>query len=255
MKKIVEVKSLTKKFPTSPRLRRVRSYFTAVDNISFEINEGEIVGLLGPNGAGKTTTIMTLLGLIKPTTGKIKIFGLDFEKHRQEILQKTSFASSELKMQGRLTVWDNLYIYSLIYGLENRKEKIKSVLKDLEITDLAKKRFTYLSAGQRTKAILAKALLPRPRLIILDEPTASLDPYMAMKVQDLLLHIKKKFKVTMLYTSHNMAEINKMCDRVIFLNRGKIIAQGTPLELTKKVKDSDLINQPDLEEVFIELTK
>lgn len=255
MKKALVVKNLTKKFKASKKTTDGRGFFLAVDNVSFEIQEGEILGLLGPNGAGKTTTIMMILGLIKPTQGSVKVFGLDFEKHRQEILQKTSFASSELRMQGRLTVWDNLYIYSLIYGLEDPKKRIAGVLEDLEISHLAKKRFSYLSAGQRTKAILAKALLPRPRLIVLDEPTASLDPYMAIKVQKLLLHIKKKFKVTMLYTSHNMAEVNKMCDRIIFLNQGKIIAQGTALELTKKVKESDLINQPDLEQVFIELAK
>lgn len=244
-KPVVEVKNLIKKFDR----------LVAVDNISFKIKEGEIVGLLGPNGAGKTTTIMMLLGLIKPTSGSINIFGLDLKKHREEILQKTSFASADLRMQGRLSVWENLYIYSLIYNLKNKKEKIEGVLKDLEIEDLAQKKFAFLSSGQRTKAILAKALLPRPRLIILDEPTASLDPYMASRVQNLLLHIKKKFKVTMLCASHNMAEVTKLCDQVIFLNRGLIIAQGTPLELTKKVKDSDLVSQPDLEEVFLELLR
>lgn len=240
---VIAVKNLTKKFKN----------FTAVESLSFEIEEGEIVGLLGPNGAGKTTTIMMLLGLLKPTSGEIKIFGLDLEKKRSEIMQRTSFASAELRMQGRLSVWENLYIYSLLYNLENKKEKIAGVLEDLEIEGLAKKKFAYLSSGQKTKVILAKALLPRPRLIILDEPTASLDPYMALQVQNLLLHIKKKFKVTMLYTSHNMAEVVKMCDRVIFLNRGRIIAQGTPLELTQEAKESELIEQPDLEEVFINL--
>lgn len=242
---VVQVTNLAKKFKN----------FLAVDKLSFQIEEGEIVGLLGPNGAGKTTTIMMLLGLIKPTSGESKIFGLDLEKNRQEILQKTSFASAELRMQGRLTIWENLYIYSLLYNLTNKKEKIEGVLDDLEIKDLAKKKFAYLSSGQKTKAILAKALLPRPRLIILDEPTASLDPYMANQVQSLLLRIKKKFKVTMLYTSHNMAEVVKMCDRVIFLNKGRMIAQGTPLELTRKVKESDLIDQPDLEEVFLGLIR
>lgn len=242
---VIEVENLTKKFKN----------FLVVDKLSFQIKEGEIVGLLGPNGAGKTTTIMMLLGLIKPTAGSIKIFCLDLKDHRQEILQKTSFASAELRMQGRLSVWENLYIYSLLYNLANKKEKIEGVLKDLEMKHLAKKKFAYLSSGQKTKAILAKALLPRPRLIILDEPTASLDPYMALQVQNLLLRIKKKFKVTMLYTSHNMAEVVKMCDRVIFLNRGRMIAQGTPLELTKKVRESELVDQPDLEEVFLGLIK
>ena len=138
---------------------------------------------------------------------------------------------------------------------EDKKKRIEGVLRDLEIENLARKRFHVLSSGEKTKAILAKALLCRPRLLFLDEPTASLDPYVANKVRHLLLHIKKKFSVTMLYTSHNMSEVTKMCDRVIFLSQGKIIASGTPLELTRKIKDSDLIAKPDLEEVFIRIAK
>ena len=245
MKTVVEVKNLTKKF----------GKFTAIDNISFEIREGQIMGLLGPNGAGKTTTIMMLLGLIKPDIGKIKILGKRMSQDRGKILSRTSFASSELRMQGRLNVWENLLVYSYLYNLKKKKERIEGVLRDLEIEDLAHKKFSVLSSGEKTKAILAKALLCRPRLLFLDEPTASLDPYMANRVHKLLLHIKKKFKVTMLYTSHNMAEVTKMCDRIIFLSQGKIIASGTPLEITRKIKESDLVSKPDLEEVFIRIAK
>ena len=242
---VVEVKNLTKRF----------GRFVAVDDVSFEIREGEIVGLLGPNGAGKTTTIMMLLGLIKPDSGEIKILDKQMPEEREEILCRTSFASAELRMQGRLNVWQNLLVYSYLYNLENKKEKIEGVLKDLEIENLARKRFSLLSSGEKTKAILAKALLCRPRLLLLDEPTASLDPYMANRVHKLLLHIKKKFKVTMLYTSHNMAEVTKMCDRIIFLSQGKIIASGTPLEVTRKIKESALVSKPDLEEVFIRIAQ
>lgn len=245
MKTVVKVSNLTKSF------KKV----VAVDDVSFSIKEGEIVGLLGPNGAGKTTTIMMLLGLIKPDQGVIKIFDKRMPEDRKEILGRASFASSELRMQGRLNVWENLLVYSYLYNLENKKEKIEGVLKDLEIENLARKRFYLLSSGEKTKAILAKALLCRPRLIFLDEPTASLDPFVANKVRNLLLHIKKKFGVTMLYTSHNMSEVAKMCDRVIFLSQGRIIASGTPLELTRKIKDSDLVAKPDLEEVFIRIAK
>lgn len=245
MKKVVEVKNLTKKFGKS----------VAVDNLSFEIKEGEIVGLLGPNGAGKTTTIMMLLGLIKPDQGIIKILDKRMPEDRGEILSRTSFASSELRMQGRLNVWENLLIYSYLYNIEDKKERIKGVMRDLEIENLAQKKFSVLSSGEKTKAILAKALLCRPRLLFLDEPTASLDPYIADRVHNLLLHIKEKFSVTMLYTSHNMAEITKMCDRVIFLSHGKIITSGTPLEITRKIKESNLVSKPDLEEVFIRIAQ
>lgn len=239
MEPVVEVKNLTKKF----------NGFTAVDNLSFEIKEGEILGLLGPNGAGKTTTIQMLLGLIKPTNGEIKIFGLDLVKNREQILQKIGFASAYTAMQGRLNLYENLLIYSFLYNLPDKKEKIMGVLEDVGLVDLTNKRFGLLSSGEKTRAIVAKALLPRPRLLFLDEPTASLDPDIAEKVQDLLLKITQKHKVTALYTSHNMAEVNKMCGRIIFLINGKIVAQASPAELVKEME------KKDLNEVFISLVR
>lgn len=236
---VVEVKNLTKKFDG----------FTAVDNISFEIKEGEILGLLGPNGAGKTTTIQMLLGLIKPTSGEIKIFGLDLAKNREQILQKIGFASAYSAMQGKLSLYENLLIYSFLYNLPNKKEKILGVLEDVDLLDEARKTFGSCSSGQKTRAILAKALLPRPRLLFLDEPTISLDPDIAERVQDLLLRIVQKHKVTVLYTSHNMAEVNKMCGRIIFLMDGKIIAQASPEELVKEME------KRDLNEVFISIVR
>ena len=239
MEPIVEVKNLTKKF----------NGFTAVDNLSFEIKEGEILGLLGPNGAGKTTTIQMLLGLIKPTSGEIKIFGLDLAKNRVQILQKIGFASAYSAMQGRLSLYENLLIYSFLYNLPDKKEKIMGVLEDVGLVEFANKRFGLLSSGEKTRAILAKALLPRPRLFLLDEPTASLDPDIAERIQDLFLRITQKHKVTMLYTSHNMAEVNKMCGRIIFLMNGKIVAQASPEELVKEME------KKDLNEVFISLVR
>lgn len=251
MKKVVEVKNLTKRFAAG----RGKPAVLAVDNISFKIAKGEIVGLLGPNGAGKTTTIMMILGLIKPDTGWVKLLGKPMPQERESILSRTSFASSELRMQGRLSVWENLWIYSHLYEIANKKQRIEGVLEDLEITNLARKRFLVLSAGEKTKTILAKALLCRPRLLLLDEPTASLDPYMADRVHKLLLRIKNKFGVTILLTSHNMAEVTKMCDRIIFMSHGSIIASGTPLAVTREIKDSDLVSKPALEEVFIKIAK
>lgn len=236
---IVIAKNLTKKF----------NGFAAVDNISFEIKEGEIVGLLGPNGAGKTTTIQMLLGLITPTSGEIKIFGQDIAKNRQQILQRVGFASAYSAMQGKLNIYDNLLISSFLYDLPNKREKILGVLEDVDLLDCAKKKFGTFSSGQKTRAVLARALLPRPRLLLLDEPTASLDPEIAERIQDLLLKIVSKHKVTILYTSHNMAEVSKMCDRVIFLMEGKIVAQMSPEDLVKE------LGKKDLNEVFISLVR
>lgn len=236
---ILSVSNLTKKF----------KQFTAVDNISFEIKEGEILGLLGPNGAGKTTTINMLLGLIKPTSGQIRIFDQELEQNRQKIMQKVSFASAYSALQGRLTVYENLFVYSLLYNLDDKKKKIVGVLEDTDIVDLKDEKFGSLSSGQKTRVILAKALLPRPRLLLLDEPTASLDPDIAEKVQDLILRIVDKHKVSVLYTSHNMAEVHKMCNRIIFLLKGKIIKQAKPEDLIKEME------KKNLDEVFISLVR
>ena len=204
---------------------------------------------MGPNGAGKTTTIQMLLGLIKPTNGEVRIFGMAIEKNRAEILQKVGFASAYSGMQPRLTLYENLLIYSLIYNLPEKRKKILGVLEDVDLLDMVGKKFGSCSSGQRTRAILAKALLPRPRLLLLDEPTASLDPDIAERIQDLLLRIVQKHKVTVLYTSHNMQEVNKMCQRIIFLMHGKIIAQMSPQDLVKEM------GKKDLNEVFISLVR
>lgn len=235
MGKVIEVKNLTKRFGSG------KKSFLAVKGISFEVREGEIVGILGPNGAGKTTTITMLLGLTKPTEGEVKIFGKSLERDREWILSKVNFASAEMKMHARLSVFNNLLVFAYLYNVENPKRKVMAVLEDLEIGGLAGKKFINLSAGQRMRVILARTLINRPRLILLDEPTASLDPMIAEKVQDLFLSIVKKHKVTILYTSHNMAEVTKMCDRVIFLSKGEIVALDTPLNLAKKVEKSVLV--------------
>jgi len=227
---VLEVKNLTKNFDG----------YLAVNNISFEINRGEIVGLLGPNGAGKTTTIMMLLGITKPNSGKIKIFGLDFETHRKEILNKINFSSAYTYFLERLTVFENLYVFACLYNIKNPSQKIKELLEKFELINFKDKLTLGLSTGQLTRLNLCKAFLNNPELIFLDEPTASLDPDIAKKVHEFLFEARREKNVSMLYTSHNMDEITQMCDRVIFLNKGKIVASDTPLNLTKIIKDSFL---------------
>lgn len=227
---VLEAKNLTKDFDG----------FLAVDNISFEIEKGEILGLLGPNGAGKTTTIMMLLGLIKPTEGKIKIFGLDFWPNREKILNMVNFSSAYTFLPGRLTVFENLYVFASLYGVSRPSQKIKTLLENLELFDLKNQPTESLSSGEATRLNLCKALINDPQLLFLDEPTASLDPDIAQKVRELLFKIRAERNISILYTSHNMEEITQMCDRVIFLDRGKIVASDTPLNLTKMIKDSFL---------------
>ena len=224
---MLEVENLTKDF----------NGFLAVDNISFQMEKGEILGFLGSNGAGKTTTIMMLLGLIKPTKGEIKIFGLDFWPNREKILNMVNFSSAYTFLQGRLTVFENLYVFANLYGISRPYQKIKTLLANLDLSDLRNQPTESLSSGEATRLNLCKALINDPRLLFLDEPTASLDPDIAQKIRELLLKIRSERNISIFYTSHNMEEITQMCDRVIFLDRGKIVASDTPLNLTKVVED------------------
>jgi len=230
-KLVLEVKNLTKDF----------NGFLAVDNISFQMEKGEILGFLGPNGAGKTTTIMMLLGLTKPTKGKIKIFGLDFWPNREKILNMVNFSSAYTFLPGRLTVFENLYVFACLYGVPHPSKKIKILLENLELINFKNQPTESLSSGEATRLNLCKALINDPQLLFLDEPTASLDPDIAQKVRELLLKIRRERNISILYSSHNMEEITQMCDRVIFLDEGKIVASDTPLNLTKMVKDCFLI--------------
>lgn len=246
---VVSVAHLTKRFgpPTGG--------FTAVDDVSFEIKKGEIVGLLGPNGAGKTTTINMLIGLTKRTSGEIKIFGMDIENKRSEILKRANYASTYSHFQSLLSVYENLLVYSYLFEIPDKKKRILDVLEDVEIIKFKDKKFGSLSSGEATRVVLAKSLLNKPELMLLDEPTASLDPDISEKVQDLLLRVKNKYKVAILYTSHNMNEVTKMCDRIVFLKQGKIIASDTPINLTKKIEKCQLSlvyegEKKKVEEVF-----
>lgn len=227
---ILEVKNLTKKF----------GKFTAVDDISFFLQKGEVLGLLGPNGAGKTTTIQMLLGVMDPTIGEINYFNKPFRKYREQILKDINFSSGNISLPWLFTVNEILDVFSRLYEIPDKQKRIRKLLATFEIEDLAKKQFFQLSAGERSRVLLVKAFLNYPKIILLDEPTASLDPDIAKKVREFLKKERKEFQVSMLFTSHNMPEVEEMCDRIIFISHGKIIAEGTPSEIAKEIKDCRL---------------
>ena len=208
----------------------------AVNDISFEVREGEILGLLGPNGAGKTTTIHILLGLLKQTSGDINIFGSNFEANRESILSQMNFSSAYSEMPYQLTIYENLYFSGELYGVKELKKRVETILDVFEMKDIRNKSFADLSAGQKARLNLAKCFINRPKLILLDEPTASLDPDIASKVRDYILSSQEKFRTSVLFTSHNMSEVEEICDRVVFINKGKIIDIDTPENLAKKIK-------------------
>lgn len=223
--------------------------FTAVDGISFSMKPGEILGLLGPNGAGKTTTIQMLLGLITPTTGSIHMFGLDLATHRETILEKVNFSSTYISMPQSLTVEENLWVVARLYGLADIARRVGEIIKKLEMEELRRKVTRKLSSGQMTRLTLAKAFLTEPKILFLDEPTASLDPDIAEKIRALLKEERRSSGLSILYTSHNMREMEEMSDRIIFLQRGKIVAEGTAQEIVTR------FGQGDLEEVFLKLAR
>lgn len=224
---VLEVKNLTKKFGS----------FMAVENLSFSIKEGEILGLLGPNGAGKTTTIHMLLDLTTPTAGEITYFGKPFKKAREEILKDVNFSSTYISMPWLFTVNEILSIFASLYEVPDRKNRIQKLLHEFELEDLANRQFYMLSAGEKTRLFLTKAFINYPKIILLDEPTASLDPDIAVKVRAFLKKQRKAYNVSMLFTSHNMPEVEEMCDRILILHHGKIIDEGTPSDLVRKITD------------------
>lgn len=221
-------------------LRKVFGTTTVVDGISFEIQKGEIVGLLGPNGAGKTTTIHMLLGITQASGGTIQYFGKDFFQNREYCLQKINFTSTYNTLQGRITVYENLRVFANLYNVKNAEKKIREHISYFEIDHLLNKRYWDLSAGQKTRVNIVKSLLNEPDLLLMDEPTASLDPDIADKTLSLIENLKKTTNISILYTSHNMDEVTRICDRVIFLDRGTIVAQDTPLNLTKQIATAKL---------------
>ncbi len=239
MTPVVEVSQLTKRF----------GEFTAVDGISFDIKPGEILGLLGPNGAGKTTTIQMLLGLVTPTSGAIRMFGLDLQQHREAILQQVNFSSTYISMPQSLTVEENLWVVARLYGLPDIARRVEEIVKKLEMEEFRHKITRKLSSGQMTRLALAKAFLTEPRILFLDEPTASLDSDVAHKIRALLKDERRSSGLSILYTSHNMREMEEMSDRIIFLQRGRIVAEGTAQAIAAR------FGKEDLEEVFLKLAR
>lgn len=209
--------------------------YRAVDGISFEIKKGKVVGLLGPNGAGKTTTIQMLTGITNLTAGKISYFGRNFVTHRQESLQRINFTSAYNTLLGRISVKENLMTFAGLYMVVERQKKIAELLEKFEISHLANSRYINLSAGERTRVNLAKSLLNDPELILMDEPTASLDPDIADKTLSWIEELRRSRNLSILFTSHNMDEVERICDEVIFLDKGKVVSRGTPAEHTAKM--------------------
>jgi ABC-2 type transport system ATP-binding protein len=238
---VLTVRNLTKTFSSGFWPFTKKRTYTAVNDISFELNKGEILGFLGPNGAGKTTTIQMLLGTLMPSRGAISYFGADFAKHRIAALKKIGYASGYDKLPARITVADNLDIVGRIHGIPQprRAQQIEKLLRFFGIWDKRDESTGSLSAGQATRVMLAKAFIADPEIVLLDEPTASLDPDVAHEVRQFILAQRKERGISILITSHNMDEVTELCDRVLVLKKGIIIANNTPEQLaqsTSKVR-------------------
>jgi ABC-2 type transport system ATP-binding protein len=226
---LLSVKNLQKVYPG-------RKECPAVNGISFELREKEILGFLGPNGSGKTTTIQMLLGTLSKSSGFIHYFGKDFDRHRSDCLQHVAYASTYTSLPWILTVEENLKVIGRLYGI-SPKESVKRYLPLLErfgILEQKNDQISSLSSGQVTRLMLVKAFFVRPRIVLLDEPTASLDPFISREICEFLLEQRKKFGLSILFTSHKMEEVSRLCDRVIFLKKGKIIADENPKKLVMK---------------------
>ncbi len=228
-----------------------KSYGTkeAVKNINFEIKENEIIGLLGPNGSGKTTTIGMILGLLKPTSGEVLINGLKIEENPIEILQKINFISPYIELPKKLTVKQNLIVYGKLYSVKKLNEKIDYLVSKLRLDNLLNRVTGELSSGQKNRISLAKAIINDPNVLLLDEPTASLDPEIGDFVRTFLENYKKEKKVSILLASHNMDEVTRLCSSIMMMKNGIIIDQGKPNDLIKKH------GRKNLEEVFLKLAR
>jgi ABC-2 type transport system ATP-binding protein len=221
----------------------------AVDGIDFTVQRGAVVGLLGGNGAGKTTTIAMILGLIEPTRGTVTVLGHDMVRQRHRVLGRMNFESPYVSMPMRLTVRQNLTVYGRLYGLDRLKERIGDLASALDLTEILERPCGKLSAGQRTRVGIAKALINEPELLLLDEPTASLDPDTADWVRGHLERYRKNRGATILLASHNMPEVERLCDRVIIMKRGRIVDEGTPADLVKR------FGRATLEDVFLTVAR
>ncbi|WP_440677223.1 ABC transporter ATP-binding protein [Candidatus Pelagibacter sp. HIMB1587] len=239
MKNSIEVINLSKSYKTK----------NAVNNINFKINENEIVGLLGPNGCGKTTTIGMILGLLKPTSGQVLINGKNIENNKISILHKMNFISPYIELPKKLTVNQNLIVYGKLYNIQNLNDRINFLSEKLRLGDLLDKITGELSSGQKNRVSLAKALINDPTVLLLDEPTAALDPETADFIRTFLEKYKEEKKISVLLASHNMDEVKRLCNSVMMMKDGTIVDSGTPEDLIKKY------GQKNLEEVFLEIVR
>jgi len=236
---IIEINNLTKQFKNA----------LAVKNISFKINKGKIIGLLGPNGCGKTTTIGMMLGLIKPSSGSIIINHKNIENNRTSLLEKMNFISPYIELPKKLTVEENLKVYGRLYGVKNLEEKIYDLMKKLNLSELRSRKTGELSSGQKNRVSLAKALINDPEILLLDEPTASLDPDVGDYIRGFIENYASNKGATILLASHNMNEVERLCYEVMMMKNGEIIDKG---------KCSDLVNKhgrKNLEEVFLKIAR
>lgn len=230
-------------------LRKTFGNTQAVKDLSFSIEAGEVVGLLGANGAGKSTTIQMLLGLIKPDDGKLSIFGMEPWTNRVEVLARCNFSSAYIALPYNLKVRENLDVFGRLYGIKERRKKIDSLLEFFEITHLAGKMTGGLSSGESTRVNLCKALLNDPEFLLLDEPTASLDPDIADKVRKLLAQVQRERNMTVIYTSHNMKDVQELCRRMLFIHNGNLVEEGSAETILEKY------GHESLEEVFITIAR
>ena len=239
MQKLIIVENLSKNYQKKE----------AVKNISFTINENEILGLLGPNGCGKTTTIAMMLGLLKPSSGNVKIHGQDIEKNRISLLHKMNFISPYIELPKKLTVMENLIVYGNLYSVKKINERIEYLSHKLRLNEFINNQTGELSSGQKNRVSLAKALINEPTVLLLDEPTASLDPETGDFVRKFIENISKEKKMSILLASHNMDEVKRLCKNVLMMNNGVIIDKGTPDDLIAKH------GKKNLEEVFLKLNR
>ena len=236
---IIEVKNLNK----------IYDKIIAVKDLTFEINKGKIIGLLGPNGCGKTTTIAMILGLLKPTSGEVIIKGKNIEKERINLLEKMNFISPYVELPKKLTVEENLKVYAGLYGVKNVNEKISELVNELRLNKFLKKKTGELSSGQKNRISLAKALINDPEILLMDEPTASLDPDTGDFVRSFIEHYSSKTNVTILLASHNMNEVERLCDSVMMMKDGIIVDTGKSQELISRH------GRKNLEEVFLKIVR
>ena len=236
---ILQVDGLTKRFQAK----------LAVEQLSFSLDSGSIVGLLGGNGAGKTTTLSMLLGLLEPTSGTIQLFGHDFVSNRHATLHRMNFCSPYVDLPQRLTVSENLRVFARLYGVKNAADTIAGLAHDFRLLELMDQPIRRLSSGQKTRVSLAKALINSPDFLLLDEPTASLSPDVSQWIRHRLTDYRDRTGATILFASHDMREVEQLCDQVMMMSQGKLIEQGSPEELVEKH------NSSTLEEVFLSLSQ